>query len=232
MTMKRFFLTAVLALSGLVVFSMPMWAGTMNDGLNVGDTIGINYDSKYADGPFTINVVGTGTSFFSFCIESQQVFHPTNWTGEHYNVSDISYNVMTDPQSSLTTLSEQAAYLYYSFRNGSLGVDTNKVNEMNDLQYAIWFWEQELRGVNNQFGTSYFAGINPKDLEAVYANVKVFNPTYMKQGSYAEGTHAQSFMTVVKTPEPEFFILLVFSMVCLAITCRRGFHESVKISSK
>lgn len=229
--MRKALIAVAAIAAGILFLSLPVFAESIADNIKVGDTIGIYYGPyPTLEGPFRIKLSEPNTSveFLTFCVESQEYFYPTNWNSNYkYKASDISYSVITDPNSSSKILSREAAYLFYHYRLNDLGVDITNPLVLDKLQYAIWFWEAELGGANNEFGDSFFKDsygnlkVPEEKLNEAYQHVRVLNPQYMEGDPLPPGTEAQSFLMLVETPEPETLILLGCGLVGLGLVSRR-----------
>ena len=100
-------------------------------------------------GEFTI-VVDDTTSFISFCLQQTEYINFVN----DFNVDAISTYAVSDPSSrggdgfGRDYLSPHTAFLYTQFRQGTLSgynySGLNRANSADQLQNAIWMFEQEI----------------------------------------------------------------------------------------
>ena len=98
---------------GLVISLMACTPALYADSIVPGDIITLTYSSShvsgFAGGPFNVNKGGE-FQFETFCVETGEYFTP----GHNLEVLSISDHTIATG----TMLSEEAAYLYYAYREG------------------------------------------------------------------------------------------------------------------
>ncbi len=103
-------------------------------GVSVDDTVTWTgtYDHTTGGGKFTFSVIGSDDTWTTFCAETTQ-YLPAAYT-------PMTVTAISDSNSSNTgTLSNEAAWLYWSFNQGTLDYDYEKNTDQDNLQKLIWF---------------------------------------------------------------------------------------------
>lgn len=97
-------------------------------GVEIGDTV--TWDGKYvgSGGVFGFTDVDSGYTWSSFCVETSQ------FLGSTMTVTGIGYS----NSSGTATLTDNVAWLYWNFSEGSLSGYTGTQDNQRDLQNLIW----------------------------------------------------------------------------------------------
>jgi len=196
------------------------------DNIAVGDHITFQKTpgTTTGGGPFLGSIVGTDISFLTFCLQSER---PLDFGPEYVvgGVTDYAYweddNRGGEPGGGKDPISEQTAWLYTQFRNGTLSGYDGSTGAMDSLQWAIWVLEDEEWTVpdgtwkplanhfidlaNQAVASGSWSGIG---------NVRVLNLLGL------DGTDAQDQLALT-TPEPPTVALLICGLFGLGMTRRR-----------
>jgi hypothetical protein len=209
-------------------FAMVMLLGfttvSMADDIQNGDQVYIvDGIGDVGGGIFIVTDLNYKPLFESFCLELNEGLNHDPFTvhidsyavaGGTAGVVEVSPGVFGDP------LSIGSAYLYFSFRNGTIP-DFNKddVGDVDALQYAFWVLEEAMIfDANNSIYpwaskvTDYIAFANSSDWKDI-DGVAVLNLTNTL------GENQQSMLTLV--PEPMTLLLLGLGLLGLGITGRK-----------
>lgn len=183
----------------------------------------------FADGPgttgggeFIVTVNGT-TSFVTFCLQRTEYIDFSHT----FTVDSVNPYTLTDPVanggdgSGRDPISEQTAYLYTMFRNGTLagytyGPGAAHVTSANDLQRAFWMFESELpMDALNPFVILANNAVNSQAWDGI-GHVRVMNLSRGVGRNYQE---AQDQLTLV--PEPASMGLVALGLGAVAARRRR-----------
>lgn len=174
---------------------------------------------------------GMGSSFLTFCIEKNEYF---NSYGQTLYVKAINTGAMNGGVSGQTSpgfdpISNQTAYLYTQFRNGTLSnydfasTGAARVADADALQNAFWYLEGEL-GVQtvtlfNSLSTQTKAWINEANAAGWtnIGNVRVMN--LYKDAQFTQISQDQLYMLPV--PEPETYAMMLAGLGLIGFVARR-----------
>jgi hypothetical protein len=189
----------------------------------------------FADGPgstgggeFTVTVNGSW-SFITFCLQRTEYIDFSHT----FTVDSVNPYTLTDPVANggdalgRDFISEQTAYLYTMFRNGTLagynyGAGAGHVTSANNLQNAFWMFENELpMDASNPFVILANAAVNSQAWDGI-GNVRVMN---LSRGTGRDYQEAQDQLTLV--PEPASMGLVALGIGAAAVRRRRQGRASV-----
>lgn len=167
---------------------------------------------RFTDGPgtvgggeYNVEVNGVANKFKTFCIQLNESIHTINIDPQPFYAYDVSDHAEeeenagdggTDPLSPLT------AYLYYSFRTGTLVGYLGDNASANALQTAIWVIENEL--APGALGTGLAKDFYDAAVAAAWSDigdVRIANLVYTT-GNPAVPTHRLAQDVLVLIPEP------------------------------
>lgn len=247
--MKNVLKAGFLAIAAATAFGSQAVAAAALD-LTDGDKIKLTrtgtYGGGFGGGAFTASGVsvlnGPGDSFATFCVEFSE--HISLNTPYYVKVNTdavkggagyaATYDGDVSGSSSSDPISFATAWLYTSFREGTLaGYDGSNASN-NSLQLAIWFLENEISPTLNvsAFNT-YAGGAGTTQAEgwvsaAINAgwsdlgNVRVLNlyDSYNPQTGYFSGKH-QDQLYLAPIPEPEIYAMLAAGLGLMGFVGRR-----------
>lgn len=228
--MIKLFSTAAVA----VVFAGASTA--MAVGVSVGDYI------RFSDGPgtttterpggeFVVNVLQSGDSFRTFCLERTEnlFFGNGSFSGSGgdptfthpFEVTGISERAMSggpdfdEPDVAGDPISSRTAFLYQNFALGTLdgyvyGADNDpaRIRSADALQNAIWFLEDEIddaffgiTDAETQALITHFLNLDMGDFEGT-GLVQVLNLSYRWDGpGGVAGGHGQDVLVLIPLPQ-------------------------------
>jgi hypothetical protein len=186
-----------------LLLSLLIPAGAQADTITAGDYVKFGDRPGSPGGEFLLTVYDTpGGSpidqFITFCVQMTEYMNFTST----FQVGSVS----TAPDDQPVDLDPRTAYLYTSFRNGTLtGYTLGDPTSANLLQRAIWYFEGE--SVGNQNGNMFVQAANDAVAKGWLGlgNVRVLNLFYQ------DGRPAQDQLTTVelaRVPEPSTLSLL------------------------
>lgn len=217
--------SVVFLLVGFVFVISTLPAAAYEFGISVGDRISFtSYDTSTGGGEFNWTSQDDGYSFQSFCVETHEFVSPNKW----YYVGEIS-----DSASSTTNpLSDQTAWLYWNFANGTLP-GYNGVNNQTELQKLIWSIETSQNYTYTNLMTDwdnlYAASTWTNNGRVRVANLyKDFDSS---TGIYS-GSAQDALIKATHTPEPTTMILFGFGLIGFAALGRKTMKKNQTVKDK
>ena len=197
-------------LTSLLVATVWIAAGSMAEAtpiIQAGNLIRVgDLPGNTGGGEFQLNVVDTSNnvlwSFISFCLQRTQYIDYSNV----FTVGGVNTYAKTDSPSNggdangLDPISDQTAYLYTMFSNGTLqgynyfGSASSHAASADTLQYAFWMFEDELQMDPNNYYVQLANNAVTSGAWRGIGNVRVLNMTY------ANGVEARISSVSVRRP--------------------------------
>jgi hypothetical protein len=187
--------------------------------IQVGDTLTVSWDPGAIGGAFDVVVNGGSETFQSFCLQLNELIDNVNT----FRVDGINGYIVNELPAfggnaqGRDPLSEQSAFLYTMFRNGTLPSYDGSVDAQNELQVAFWMLEEDLPLAFDP--TNFFYALaNDAVTSGAWSglgNVRVLNLHNIELDE-----PAQDLLTLVAVPEPAS-LLLLGSGLAVALRARR-----------
>ena len=113
-------------------------AAVANASIMVGDTMYFGNYNFSTGGSFTTYPIQASETpaFKTFCVQLEQQVNVNAGSGQAYRVATLGYS--NDTPSHVRSMTSQTAWLYTSFRDGSLPGFVNDVAHEAAVQYGIW----------------------------------------------------------------------------------------------
>lgn len=225
---KRHVLSAIL--SGLALAGVATTVEA--DPIHVGDHL--DFDDSYGTtggGEFLVTV-NDDWSFITFCLQKTEYIN----YDDLFEVGGINTYAMTDstvrgghPVTGHDELSFQTAWLYTQFRAGTLAgynyvPGAGRVASANELQRAIWWFENEELNPANVLGNIFVAAANNAVANGwnTLGNVRAMNLYRLKDGSEAQDQLVLVDPDLPDVPEPASLTLVGLGSAVAAWRRRRA----------
>lgn len=212
-------------------FSTALMADTVTDGTIIWFTNGVG---NTGGGIFYVHNTSDNFVFESFCIErNEYLSFNTYYTAE---VDTAAYNGgVGGSVDGSDPLSQYTAYLYYHFRQGDLNTlltdalgtsfDETITADANSLQYAIWYFENEITDTSDAKALDMMALALANATDEDLSKVLVINPysyySVVNGATNQQVIQKQSVLELVPVPEPMTVLLLGLGLLSIGIARKR-----------